>query len=219
MDRRTALKVAAGGIVGALWPFGPALACTLFPADGEIEFLALRHGRVVGGHRIRFARPGGRFVVRTDIEIAPDAPGAPVPRLVHHAEEVWVDGWLHAVTSDTDDDGRLYRVRAERRDGIFGGIANGVRFTVSGYIVPSSLWHRDTVASETLFDTVDGRVKLVRARLLGAQAVPGEGRTVTAKHYRLDGEIARELWYGPDCELVRVAFAARDGSRITLERR
>ncbi len=49
-------------------------------------------------------------------------PGAPLFRFVHHAEEVWVDGWLHGVVSDTEDAGRLYRLRAERRDGIFQGI-------------------------------------------------------------------------------------------------
>ena len=213
---------------------GPAAgACPVFPADGELDFLVLRDGVAIGSHRIRFAREAGRFVVRSDIEIEAAPPGPPGPpgappgaapdappaRYIHHAEEVWVGGWLHAVVSDTDDDGRLYRLRAERRDGIFQGIVNGTAFTVSGYIIPSSLWHRDTPASEALFDTVDGMVKVVRPRFVGRERVPVRGQPVEARHYALRGQIRRDLWYDADCNLVRAAWRARDGSRIVLEPR
>ncbi|MFQ5774139.1 MAG: DUF6134 family protein [Kiloniellaceae bacterium] len=211
--------MAGGAFAAGLLPAIPGTACRLFPADGEVDFMVRRHDRVIGGHRIRFARSAGRFTVRTDVEIEVGLFGAPVFRFTHHAEEVWRDGWLQAVVSDTDDDGRPYRVRAERRDGIFGGTVNGARFTVSGYIIPSSLWHHDTIAVEALFDTIDARVKLVRAKLLGSEPVPVGGKPVTAKHYALFGEIERELWYASDCRLVRVAFLARDGSEITLEPR
>ncbi len=228
MRRRGLLKVAlkftgaalaATLLPGARLPLGAAQACRVFPPDGETDFMALRHGRVVGRHRIRFSRAGGRFVVRSDVEIETGPPGAPRFRFVHHAEEVWVDGWLHGVVSDTEDDGRRYRLRAERRDGIFQGSVNGMAFTVSGYIIPSSLWHRDTPASEALFDTVDGMVKAVRPQLVGRERVPVGGKPVEAKHYALRGQIQRDLWYDADCNLVRVAWRARDGSEIALEPR
>ena len=224
MQRRRLLQLTGAAVAITLLPvmhlpLRAVGACRVFPPDGETDFTALRHGRVVGRHRIRFSRAGGRFVVRSDVEIEAGPPGAPLFRFVHHAEEVWVGGWLHAVVSDTDDDGRLYRLRAERRDGIFQGIVNGMAFTVSGYIIPSSLWHRDTPASEALFDTVDGMVKVVRPRFVGRERVPVRGQPVEAKHYALRGQIRRDLWYDADCNLVRVAWRARDGSRIVLEPR
>lgn len=214
-----ALKFIGAALAVALLPGAAAPACRVFPPDGETDFMALRHGRVVGRHRIRFSRAGGRFVVRSDVEIEAGPLGAPLFRFVHHAEEVWVDGWLHGVVSDTDDDGRLYRLRAERRGGIFQGIVNGLAFTVSGYIIPTSLWHRDTPASEALFDTVDGMVKVVVPRLVGRERVPVAGKPVEAKHYALAGQFRRDLWYDADCNLVRVAWRARDGSEIVLEPR
>ena len=217
--RFTGAALAATLLPGARLPGAAAQACRVFPPDGEVDFMALRQGRVVGRHRIRFSRAGGRFVVRSDVEIETGPPGARRFRFVHHAEEVWVDGWLHAVVSDTEVDGRRYRLRAERRDGIFQGSVNGLAFTVSGYIIPSSLWHRDTPASEALFDTVDGMVKVVRPRLVGRERVPVGGRPVEAKHYALRGQIRRDLWYDADCNLVRVAWRARDGSEIILEPR
>jgi hypothetical protein len=219
MRRRSALKLAGGAAAAALLPALPARACQPFPADGEIDFMVLRHGQVIGGHRIRFTRDSGDLVVRSDIEVRLSLLGTTLFRFVHHAEEVWREGWLHAVVSDTDDDGARYRVRAERVDGIFQGKVNGAAFTVSGYIIPASLWHRDTPAVEILFDLVDARPKVIRGRLLGEEEVRSRGRAVTAKHYVLTGQLQRELWYDLDCNLVGAAFPARDGSRITLEPR
>ncbi len=175
------------------------------------------------GHPWTGARPGasGCQSAAQSPQGCPEVyrPGAPLFRFVHHADAVWADGWLHAVVSDTDDDGRHYRLRAERRDGIFQGSLNGRAFTVLGDIIPTSLWHRDTPASEALFDTIDGMVKLVRPRLIGAEQVPVGGKPVLAKHYALSGAFRRELWYDADCNLVRVAWLARDGSQIVLEPR
>ncbi len=221
MRRRKLLTlIAAAALLPAtLLPLGAARACPVFPADGTLDFLVLRHGAVIGTHRIRFSRENGRLVVRSDVEIETALPGAPRARYVHHAEEVWVEGWLHAVVSDTDDDGRRHRLRAERRNGVFQGTIDGAAFTVSGYIVPSSLWHRDTPISEALFDTAEGRVKRVRPRLIGREWVPGPGGRVEAKRYTLVGELPRELWYDLDCNLVRAAWLARDGSQIVMEPR
>ena len=219
MDRRTTLKLAGGALAGPLLPAGPAFARRPFPDDGAIHFSVLRQGGAIGEHAIRFTHENGRFIVRTDVMFDAGAPGVRLYRYEHHAEEVWIDGWLHAVTSDTDNDGQLYRLRAERRGGVFGGTINGRAFTVSGYIVPSSLWHRDTPASRALFDTADARVKIVRGRLLGTDEVAVYGKPVSANHYALSGQIQRDLWYDSECNLVRAAFLGRDGSGITLELR
>ena len=223
MQRRKLLTLiaatAAALLPAALLPLGAAGACPVFPADGTLDFLVLRHGVAIGTHRIRFARENGRFLVRSDVEIEIVLPGAPPARYVHHAEEIWVEGWLHAVVSDTNDDGRLHRLRAERRNGIFQGTIDGAAFTASGYMIPSSLWHRDTLRSQALFDIVDARFKAVRARLIGRDWVPGPNGRVEAKRYELLGELPRELWYDLDCNLVRAAWLARDGSEIVLEPR
>jgi hypothetical protein len=217
MNRRGFLQLGSAVLAGLALPRKGWADCLPFPPDGETAFTVIRNGSKIGHHIIRFDRREGRFVVRTDIAIEVSLLGATLYRYEHRAEETWDAGWLHALVSDTDDDGRLYRLRAERREGIFGGLVNGQRFTVSGYIIPSSLWHRDTPLSEALLDTVDGLLKISRGRLLGQEEVPVRGRAVGAKHYALQGQIERELWYDLDCNLVRVAMLGRDGSQITLE--
>jgi len=221
MKRRHALKLLAGGAtVLGLGGLGgmPARACDLFPRQDGWRFLVLRHGNVIGEHRFDFSRRDGDFVVEVAIDIAVEMLGLTLFRFTHRAEEVWRDGWLQSLVTATDDDGTLWRVESERRDGALRGRVNGVGFDVSGFVVPASLWHRDTPRSQALFGTIDGRVKVVRSEDLGEQAVPVGGQPVPARHWRLTGELQRDIWYGPDCGIARVSFPARDGSQITLER-
>ena len=220
IQRRHALRLLGGTAAGLGLGFvSPASACAFYPQEAGWRFLVLRHGNVIGEHVFGFSRRGGDFVVEVAIDIAVDLLGLTVFRFTHRAEEVWRKGWLHALTSATDDDGRLWRVKAERRDGALRGSVNDVGFDVSGFVVPASLWHRDTLKSQALLDTIDARVKVVQAKALGEEEVAtAAGATVAARHYSLSGQIEREVWYDADCAIARVTFPARDGSLITLER-
>lgn len=225
MRRRDVLlkagTVAGGALAAGLLPRSVRAACEIFPPDGVRDFQVLRQDQVVGHHRIAFSRavPGHakRFVVRSDVKIEVPLSETRSYRFTHHAEEVWRDGWLDALVSDSDDNGWRYRVRSERRDGIFQGTVNGAAFTVSGYVVPSSLWNHDTVSVEALLDTVDGKVKIVRPSALGSEEVPVGGEPVLAQHYALYGQFAREVWYDMDCRLVRAAQSMSDGAPLILE--
>jgi hypothetical protein len=48
---------------------------------------------------------------------------------------------------------------------------------------------------------------------LGVERIEAAGRTVIARHYRLQGDLNCELWYG-DQQWSKLRFAARDGSTI-----
>ncbi len=225
MQRRQALRLLGGGAaglglagVGGLAGPGAARACELFPKVPGWRFLVLRHGSVIGEHGFTFSRRAGDFVVEVAIDIAVDLLGVTLFRFTHRAEEVWREGWLHALNSVTDDDGSRWRVESERRDGALRGRVNGVGFDVSGYVIPASLWHRDTPKTQVLFGTIDARTKVVSSDDLGLEPVAVAGGTIEARHFRLSGELERDLWYGPGCDIVKVAFPARDGSLITLQR-
>ena len=218
LSRRAAIGLAGSAFAALFLPPRRAVAKRVFPASGEVEFVARRQGRVVGFHRFRFAREPGAFIVRSDIALDVRTGGATLWRFVHHTEEIWRGGWLDAVVSDTDNDGRRFQVRAAREDGIFTGTVNGAAFTVSGYIIPSSLWHRDTTDSQTLFDTVDGRVKVVRSELIGREDVPASGASLSARHFAITGSLTRDIWYDDDCRLVRIAWSGRDGVPVVFER-
>lgn len=219
MERRRALRLIGGTAAALAVPGLPAAAaCDLFPNGSGWRFVVLRHGNAIGEHTFRFSRRDGDFVVEVAIDIAVELLGMTLFRFTHRAEEVWHKGWLRTLVSATDDDGRLWRLNAERRDGALRGHVNDVAFDVSGFVVPASLWHRDTTKSRALFDTIDGRVKVVDSRALGEEAVIVGGDETPARHFRLTGQLQRDVWYDADCAIAKVTFPARDGSLITLER-
>ena len=224
MYRRQALRVLGGTAAGLGTGLGFGLpasfakACDLFPRGAGWRFLVLRHGNVIGEHVFGFSRRDGDFVVEVAIDIAVDLLGITLFRFTHRAEEVWRQGWLHSLVSATDDDGTLWRLKAERRDGALRGTVNDVAFNVSGFIVPASLWHRDSTKSQALFDTIDGRMKVVDSAALGEEAVSVAGVETPAQRFRLTGQIQRDVWYDAACGIAKVTFPARDGSLISLER-
>ncbi|NIA71297.1 hypothetical protein HBA54_22105 [Pelagibius litoralis] len=216
--RRRALTVMTGAAVGMISRPSPAAGIDLVPPEGAWRFLVLRHGNVIGEHRFDFSRRNGDFVVEVAIDIAVDLLGITLFRFTHRAEEVWRDGWLQSLITATDDDGTLWRVKSERSGGVLRGTVNDVAFDVSGFVVPASLWHRDTPKTQVLFGTIDGRTKVVKAENLGEETLSVAGQARQTRHFRLTGEIERDVWYGADCDIAKVTFPARDGSLITLER-
>lgn len=199
----------------------PTLAaeCLRFPSDGERQFDISRNGTLVGSQSYSFSRQGGRFLVRSDIDIKVSRGSSVLYQYRHNAEESWLAGRLQAFVGDTNDDGDRYLVRAERVDGIFEGRVNGQSFTVSGFVVPASFWHRDTPASQVLWDGVDGMVKVIQGRDLGPELVEVQGEILETRRFELAGQIQRILWYDTHCALVRMSFLARDGSEFVAELR
>ena len=233
VGRRGALRLIGRSLLGAPLLGGPLLggavattvlhpsqlaAAELVPREPSWRFLVLRHGTVIGEHRFDFSRRGGDFIVEVAIDIAVDVLGITLFRFTHRAEEVWRDGWLHALTTATDDDGQLWRLRSERSEGALRGTVNDVGFDVSGFVIPASLWHRDTPFTQVLFGTIDGRTKVVKTEALGEEPLRLGGERRQTRHFRLTGEIERDVWYDADCGIAKVTFPARDGSLITLER-
>lgn len=216
MDRRSFLGGATAGVALATLPAWPALA-QLFPPPGEITYRVLREGERIGSHRMAFVRDGADFIARTDIDIKVKVLGLTAFRYRLKAEETWRDGWLVGLRSRTDDDGDTYELEGERSEGALRLLVNGRRMSVSGYVLTSTLWHRDTPREQALLDVAKGRVRLIKGVLKGEERVPVDGETVTAKHYSITGELRRDVWYDDRFRLVRVEFPAKDGSWITVE--
>ncbi len=84
---------------------------------------------------------------------------------------------------------------------------------ISGY------WNIATVKQTALIDSED--VSLVPIKMEGGEAARitiGE-KTYETRHYRITGELARELWYDGDGLLVKMRSTGSDGSIIDTDRK
>ena len=214
MSRRCLLGRAGLSAFGALpWPT-VALASSDDAVDYQsLEFTAFRNGSRLGFHHVDFSRLGEQLVV--DIEIAFDVKLAFIPfyRYRHRNREIWEDGNLVSLTSQTDDNGEDYQVTARME---------GDRLTVDGadgqLSLPrdtptTSYWNEAAILRGAWIDTQRGQ--LVRSEVTSKPAEPVgvAGKTLEAKRYDLAGDITCSLWYA-NGRWVKLVFLGEDGSDI-----
>lgn len=84
-------------------------------------------------------------------------------------------------------------------------------------ILPASLWDSAIVHQQVLLNTLDGSKMRVTVQDLGPETVVVGGRNISARHYKITGDLQRDLWFDARSAQVRVQIAGNDGSSIVYE--
>jgi len=203
----------AGGALSAARPLR-AWGATA-PSTGDITFDIRRDGTSIGGHRVAFRRAGERLEVDIDIDIAVSLAFIPLFAYRHRNREIWRDGQLLALDSETDDDGERYTVSARAEGGVLRVTGSGGDFEAPADILPTSYWNPRTVEQTRLLDSQHGRLLAVQSRLLGEERLDGGD---AARRYRLSGDLDLDLWYSAAGEWLKTAFMVR-GAAVSYARR
>jgi len=217
--RRRRFLTGSAALVGTGLAPTPAMARRLFPADLTDRYVAWLGDRAVGEQEISFKRASGRFIVQVKIALQFTAPEAGDVSYAHESQEVWQTGRLHGLTSQTHIDGRAQTVTAQRQSGALMVDGSEVNpFQVTTYLVPSSLWHRDSRLVDVFLDVESGGVLFVRPRYAGKETLHQGGGEVDAHRYTIRGQLNRESWYDADCVLVRWDLPLSAGDWISFRR-
>lgn len=179
-----------------------------------LNFTVLRDGEAVGHHAVSFQPTPDGLKVQVDTQVVVKMAMIPVYRFEHHDEEVWQGGHLVGLASATNDDGTRHGVRAAAGADGLRVEGDGVASRLPAGTVPASLWNRDTIGQSGLMNTLDGHLMDVAVSDLGPDEVSVHGQPRPARHYRVAGELNRELWYDGAGTLVQVRFKAKDNSDI-----
>jgi len=179
-------------------------------ADAPVyDFAILMDGSEVGRHTISFERQNGELHVRIAIDIEVTFGPITFYRYSHRNHEVWKDGKLVYLETQTNDDGTKYRVLAKAGpDGLEVDGAGGT-FTAPAGILPTSYWQPATQEQTQLLDTQRGRLIEVETSRLGTEQITLPGGALEAKQYKMTGDLKLQLWYGTGGELLKIAFEAR----------
>lgn len=197
-----------------------ATACRLFPRDSIDRYSGYQDGTEVGSQQFEFSRDSGRFIVNSKLEFQYRDEFNRMISFLHQAREIWYRGWLNAFSSTTRDGDREIEVEAHSAEnGILSVSSNysDVTLQVSGYVIPTSLWHRDSRLVSRLIDLVDGRVKLVKVYYAGKDLLPHDGGVTVASHYRVRGEYVRDAWYGDNCQLLRIQIPVKNTKPVSFD--
>jgi len=186
-------------------------------ADDVMAFDVIRNGDRIGTHQIALERDGGETVVNVSTVIAVKIAFVTVYRFEHRSREEWRDGKLVSFYSETDDDGTQHRVTMQ-------AVPAGLRVAADGetrIVEPApldSLWHNDALGADRMLSSLDGKSLDVRVASRGTEPVDVAGTAIGAGHVHIEGDLRRDVWFGPAGDLVRVEFPAKDGSIVTFRR-
>lgn len=204
------------GSLGASVLASPAFAANSASrrgTDSPLMFTAYRNGSFLGSHQINFSTLERRLVV--DIKIAFDVKLAFIPLYSyrHTNREVWENGRLLSLDTETDDNGEAFNVKAQRvGDRLLVNGSSG-KLDLPGDTLTTSYWNEDAVTAGMWLDTQAGNLVRSTVTRRNPETIEVEGRSVDAVPYDLEGDITCSLWYAQG-RWVGLAFLGEDGSTI-----
>lgn len=195
---------ASASLIALCLGLAQAASAATVPPGGSLQFDVIRKGKDIGDHAYAFSGTKQALVVRVTTNIAVKVPliGITAYSFDHSSVESWSGDKLKRVRSATNDDGTPHQLD-----------------TAGKGLLPASLWDEDIVRQTRLLNTIDGHVMSVRVSDLGMESVATKRGKVSAHHYRLSGDLKRDLWFDAEGNLAHVAFTADDGSQVSYLRK
>jgi hypothetical protein len=182
--------------------------------EGSYVYAVSRNGDVIGQQRIDLMRDGGKLTVISDVQLDVKFLGFNLYGFRQHVEEVWQDGALLSLTSDSDDDGTPKKVSMTRQGERLVGDYNGKARDVDARLITSTFWNFEAVRQKVIMDCFKGKARDVTIEDRGETSIKLPTGQVKARHFIVEGELARELWYDADGILVSGQMVAKDGSIV-----
>jgi hypothetical protein len=190
------------------------------PPDSPVVFDVLRDGSKIGEHRLVFEpEEGDTLKVSVETAMSVKIAFVTVFRYEHKRVERWRDGTLESLAGMTNDDGKEYEISIVRKEGHYSRTVNGAEEEIDGPVKIDSLWSKDRLTAGKLFSAASDGVYRVRSDLLGWETIEVRGAKVEAEHYKLTGEIDRDLWFGPGGELLKIMYEGAEGETFEYVRR
>ena len=206
LDRRS---LVAGALLAPVLPNRPAIA-----AAAVQEFTAFRNGSPLGRLLLTFTPDGARLRVDIRIELDVKLAFIPLYRYRHTNRELWENGRLVSFASSTDDNGKTYRVEAQREGDMILVEGEAGRVEAPGDAMPSTYWHRRFLEAPVWIDTQAGRLLDCTVTRTGAEPVLAAGREVPADRFAVTFTTGR-ISVTADCNTCSGSATLQD-STLTI---
>jgi hypothetical protein len=193
---------------GALLVAPAARAALPVPTGNRLGFDVLRKGSKLGTHMLTFRPEGDRLTVEVLVDIAYKIGPITLYHYSHRATERWQGDQVMSVEARTDDNGSKSGVTAHREGNGWSveGPKSG-RYTAPPNAMPATHWNRRELDGPWI-NTQDGRLMRPRVASLGVDAVPSAGGgTLSARHFRLSGDVQMDMWYDDRLGWAGLSFA------------
>ena len=205
-----------------------------FPYGASLGFVAHRNGQPIGTHALSFREEAGLRIVTTQIDFAVRILGLVAYRYRHRGQEIWSGDQFQAITTESDDNGAKYAVKARSEGGnlvvqrrepqSFHKTTAGdeaveqqpwIRNVHQGRILPSTHWNITQTRQQELLNTQTGKIMHVSVIDAGRETVRTATQVPGATHFAYAGDVQMEQWFDDRARWVKSTFkATTDGSTI-----
>ena len=194
----------------------------ILPVQAErfsnLDYTVLRNGDVIGSHTINIKGDANDTSVTIATDIKVKFAFITAYKFLHSAKETWTNGQLVSLTSETDDDGTTKRLAATASGSGLSAKGNvqgsNIDTQAPAGVIPASLWNSAILTQSQVLNTLDGHLMDIAIEDLGQEPVTVQGQERMTRHFRLNGELTRDLWFDSSNNLLRVQFKGEDGSDI-----
>lgn len=203
-SRRAAL---AGGLAAVLT--APALAPARLLADGTAErrFQVLRGRDDIGTKTVRVRGEGDSAEVEIEIALAVKILGITAYRYELSSREVWEDGRLVSLDSETNDDGDPYTARVRRRGDAL--VSDGTwKGEIPGDAGTTTYWSKAFLSRPVWISTQSGQPLDVTVARDGEERIPGPSGDLLCERWQVTGDLPVTLFYDTRGEWMGNAFDA-----------
>ncbi len=192
----------------------PASATATSARVDELRFQVLLDDRAIGHHSFRILDQGSAQRIESLAEFDVRVLLVPLYRYRHENIEVWRDGCLEQINSQTDANGQSYQVAGHRRGAVFELGTQGQQQPQRremGCIMSFAYWNRAFLAQPRLLNAQTGELVAVQVEPLGQQMLQLGGGEIAAEAFRVQAP-------AQDID-IRVWYALSDGRWLALESR
>lgn len=208
------------GLLLGIWFVAPTGLLATEPDSETREFTVKVDGKPAGEYRLSIRHDQGTFTISAQAEVR--VRSYLVYNYVYQfrGAEIWKDGKLQRLDSNTVDDKKQFAVQAWNDGKSLHVVSNGQERTTRPDVWTSIYWRlpeaRFRNQSVPLIDADTGRDIRATLQYVGVNSINVNGQTLNCAHYRLVGGVQVDLWYDAQERLVRHE-SIEDGHRTLLE--
>ena len=205
-------------LIFALILFTPVAAESFIgvPKSRALDYVVMRNGVPIGKFAFRFRLDGAKLKVAIDSKIEYRLFFIRVYYHLHQSKEIWNGKRLISMKSVTDDNGEEKNLYVSQNKNNLEISGPKGEMQVGAETPPASFWNVVSLESPKMIGTISGGIEIIKTEFIGDEAIEIRGRSVKTKHYRMTGDIKRDLWFNTEdnLALAHLRFEARDGSTI-----
>ena len=182
-----------------------------------MSFAIMRNGQQIGQHDITISSEEGTTTVNFRTEIQVKVMFINAYSFTYAGREVWADNHFKSFVSQTNDNGASHSVNASAGADRVAIAADGARMDASKNTVPSSFWNLDFINRTDFFHTETGKLMKLSVTDMGNERLSTRMGWRVARHYRIRGDLERDLWFDQSGAPMRYQLRGSDNSVITSE--